>query len=56
MDAVREVAVQVCAQARDTEDARMLLDALGLLVDGKLEMPTAGVLEVISIKAISRRN
>jgi hypothetical protein len=36
----------VCGHARDLDDARLLLDALGLIDGGRLHMPDPGVLDV----------
>jgi len=49
----RAAALFVCAHARDTDDARLLLDALGLVVDGALAWPDPGMLEVRSIRNIA---
>ncbi len=49
----RAAALWVCAHARDTDDARLLLAALGLVVDGALAWPTPGVLEVRNIRNIA---
>ena len=49
----RAAALYVCAHAHDTADARMLLAALGLVVDGRLSWPTPGVLEVRNIRNIA---
>ncbi len=49
----RAAALWVCAHARDTDDARLLLAALGLVVDGRLSWPHPGVLEVRNIRNIA---
>ena len=49
----RAAALYVCGHARDTDDARLLLAALGLVVDGALTWPTPGVLEVRSIRNVA---
>lgn len=49
----RAAALWVCAHAHDTDDARLLLSALGLVVDGRLSWPTPGVLEVRSIRNVA---
>ena len=38
-DRRRDAALVVCGHATDTDDARMLLTRLGLLVDGRLDWP-----------------
>lgn len=35
----RDAALYVCGHARDLDDARMLLDALGLIDGGRVVMP-----------------
>jgi hypothetical protein len=42
----------VCARAHNTDDARLLLTALGLLVNGELDWPEPGVLEINNIKNV----
>lgn len=42
----RAAALYVCGHAADVDDARLLLDALGLVADGRLTMPDPGLLEV----------
>ena len=49
----RAAALYVCAHARDTDDARLLLTALGLLVDGRLSWPNPGVLQVRNIRNVA---
>jgi hypothetical protein len=49
----RIAALAVCARAIDVQDARLLLTALGLLVDGHLNWPEPGLMEVRDIKVIS---
>ena len=39
--------------AHDTDDARLLLTALGLVVDGRLSWPAPGVLEVRNIRNVA---
>lgn len=40
MTRARHAALYVCGHATDVDDARLLLDALGLVVDGALTWPT----------------
>lgn len=42
----RRAAMYVCAAARDTADAALLLDALGLVEAGSLAWPERGALGV----------
>lgn len=49
----RAAAVYVCAHALDATDARLLLDALGLLADGTLTMPNPGALPVRTIRNVA---
>ena len=49
----RAAALYVCAHAHDTDDARLLLTALGLLECGALAWPDPGVLEVRNIRNIA---
>ena len=49
----RAAALAIAAHARDADDARMLLTALGLLVDGHLDWPEPGLLDVHDIKQVS---
>ena len=49
----RAAALYVCSHARDTDDARLLLAALGLVVDGRLSWPNPGVLQVRSIRNVA---
>ncbi len=53
MTRARSAALAVCARANDTTDARMLLSALGLLVDGHLDWPEPGLLEIHDIKNVA---
>lgn len=53
MTPARAAALTVCGLANDTDDARHLLTALGLLVDGHLDWPQPGLMEVRDIKVIS---
>lgn len=48
----RAAALYVCGHARDVDDARLLLTALGLL-DGRLSWPAPGVMEVRNIRNIA---
>ena len=50
----REAALAVCGRAHTTDDARLLLTALGLLNDGQLAWPHPGLVEVRNIKQIAR--
>ena len=52
-DRRRDAALVVCGHATDTDDARMLLTRLGLLVDGHLDWPEPGLLDVHDIKQVS---
>ena len=49
----REAALAVCGRAHTTDDARLLLTALGLLNDGQLAWPHPGLVEVRNIKQIA---
>lgn len=49
----RHAALAVCAHAHTTDDAAMLLDALGLVVDGALAWPDPGMLDVRNIRNIA---
>ena len=49
----RAAALYVCGHARDVDDARLLLAALGLVIDGALTWPNPGVLEVRNIRNIA---
>ena len=40
MTRARTAALYVCGHATDVDDARLLLDALGLIADGALTWPT----------------
>jgi ribosomal protein L12E/L44/L45/RPP1/RPP2 len=51
--AARAAALAIAAHALDADDARMLLTALGVLVDGELVMPTPPMLEVVNIKDVA---
>ena len=53
MTRARTAALYVCAHARDTDDARLLLAALGLVVDGALAWPDPGMLDVRNIRNIA---
>jgi hypothetical protein len=53
MTPARAAALTVCGLAADTADARHLLTALGLLVDGHLDWPEPGLLDVHDIKQVS---
>ena len=46
-------ALYVCGHARDLADARLLLDALGLVKDGQLVEPRVPVLDINNIKNVS---
>ena len=50
----RAAALYVCGHAHDLDDARLLLDALGLVDGGALVWPQPGVLDVVDIKDIAR--
>jgi hypothetical protein len=52
-DRRRDAALVVCGHATDTDDARLLLTRLGLLVDGHLDWPEPGLLDVHDIKQVS---
>ena len=52
MTRARTAALFVCAHARDTDDAALLLAALGLVVDGALAWPEPGMVDIVDIKAI----
>ena len=52
-DRRRDAALVVCGHATDTDDARMLLTRLGLLVDGHLDWPEPGLLDVANIKNVA---
>lgn len=49
----REAALAVCGHAHNTDDALLLLTALGLLNDGQLAWPHPGLVEVRNIKQIA---
>jgi hypothetical protein len=49
----RAAALTIAAHARDTDDARLLLTALGILVDGQIVDPPEPLLEVRDIKNIA---
>ena len=53
MTRARTAALCVCAHATDIDDARLLLDALGLVVDGALAWPDPGMLDVRNIRNIA---
>lgn len=49
----RAAAITIAAHARDADDARHLLTALGILDDGRIvDLPTP-VLEVLNIKNVA---
>lgn len=48
----RAAALYVCAHARDADDARLLLTALGLLDDGRLSWPQPGAIDISDIKQV----
>lgn len=49
----RHAALAVCGRAHTTDDARLLLTALGLLDGGRLCWPRAHIDEVRNIKQIA---
>ena len=49
----RAAALYVCGHARDVDDARLLLTALGLLDGRALAWPNPGVLEVRNIRNVA---
>ena len=49
----RTAALYVCGAATDVDDARLMLDALGLVVDGALAWPDPGMLDVRNIRNIA---
>lgn len=51
--ATKAAVSQVCALAQDAADATLILTVLGLLEDGRLVWPRAGVLEVRDIKNVA---
>ena len=53
MTPARHAALRVCGHAHTTDDAALLLDALGLVVDGALAWPEPGMLDVRNIRNIA---
>ena len=49
----RAATLTVAAYARDTDDARHLLTALGVLVDGQIVDPPEPMLDVANIKNVA---
>ena len=52
MTRARTAALYVCGHAHTTDDAALMLDALGLVVDGALTWPEPGMVDIVDIKAI----
>lgn len=49
----RQAALHICGHATDTDDARLLLTMLGLVVDGRLVEPDPALVEVANPKRVT---